>query len=121
MIQQTHRSEIDPLPALLPTTKDTNSTMSLEIRDVDNDDVWNELIEQSPQQTPFHWAEALGVRGVLEHYIPPDRGLQRVRTNRLSPVLFALARPVRVVFSPPSELNIAYLGPILLNQDQVKQ
>jgi hypothetical protein len=96
--------------------------MSIDITEVTDGDIWNELVEQSQHGTPFHRAEAVEVFAEYSNTTPfLFAGYKGQEPIGLIP-LFSLSRgPVQAIFSPPPDLKIPYLGPILLKQDQVKQ
>lgn len=87
-----------------------------------DNETWNRLVEQSPHTCLFHRHEALSVQA--DHArgaVHPLVGYVGQEPVGVFP-LFELARgPVRMAFSPPPELRIAYLGPALLNVDGLKQ
>lgn len=96
--------------------------VTIERLDDTDSETWNRFVEQSPQTRLFHQYEALSVQaeyaGAVVHPLVGYVGQEPVG---LLP-LFELDRgPVRMVFSPPPELRIAYLGPALLNQTGLKQ
>lgn len=96
--------------------------MSIDVSLVYDVDEWNELVDRSQQETPFHRFEALDV---LTDYsnatLYPFVGYKGQEAVGLFPV-FSLSRgPIRVAVSPPPDLKISYLGPALLNQGKMKQ
>lgn len=96
--------------------------MSIEVARLDDADEWNSLVERSPQTTPFHRFEALQVmREYSDATLHPFCGYKGNEPIGLFPV-FALSRgPIRIALSPPPDLKISYLGPVLLNHEKLKQ
>lgn len=96
--------------------------MSIDVSLVDDRAVWNELVEQSSQSVPFHRFEALEI--MAKHSgseLLPYCGHKGEQPVGLFP-LFSLSRgPVRIAVSPPPDLKINYLGPVLLNHKTLKQ
>lgn len=98
--------------------------MGVEIKRIDDsdDETWNGFVERSPYASLFHRYEALSVQA--EHAgtdVHPLVGYVGQEPVGVFP-LFELARgPIRMAFSPPPELRVAYLGPALLNVDGLKQ
>lgn len=96
--------------------------MSIEITTLSKADDWNRLVEQSPQATPFHRYESLSV--IEKHSdatLYPYAGFKGQEPVGLFP-LFTLSKgPATLVFSPPPDLKITYLGPIQLNYRKQKQ
>lgn len=105
-------------------SKPMGSDMGVEIERIESveAETWNHLVEQSSQTCPFHWYEALSVQaeqtGTAVHPLVGYVGEEAVG---LFP-LFELSRgPLRLVFSPPPELRVSYLGPALVNGEGLKQ
>lgn len=96
--------------------------MSISVSLTRDPDEWNELLAQSPQRTPFHRFEALQV--LSDHSdmpLYPFIGYKGEEPVGLFPVFSVSRGGIRAAFSPPPELKIPYLGPTLLNQENVKQ
>ncbi|WP_253737449.1 GNAT family N-acetyltransferase [Halohasta salina] len=89
--------------------------MVLDITSVDDPDAWNELVERSPQATPFHRAESLGVMAdYADARLHPYVGYKGQEPVGIFP-LFELSKgPVTAAFSPPPKQKISYLGPALV-------
>lgn len=96
--------------------------MSIDVSLVRDVDEWNELVDQSPQRTPFHRFEVLDtLRDYSNATLYPFVGYKGQEPVGLFP-MFSLSRgPIRVASSPPPDLKISYLGPILLNHENIKQ
>lgn len=75
---------------------------------------WNDLLERAPRRSPFHRAEALSV--MADHSgqtLHPLVGYKGDEPVGLFP-LFTMERgPLTAGFSPPPNLKVTYLGPIL--------
>lgn len=96
--------------------------MSVEVAILDDAASWNDLVERSPQTTPFHRFEALEVMAEYsDTTLYPFCGYKGEEPVGLLPI-FGLSRgPVRAALSPPPDLKINYLGPALLNHEGLKQ
>jgi len=98
--------------------------MSIEI-DVfgrEDRDRWNQLVERSPHATPFHRYEALEV--LADHSkadVHPLVGYKGQEPVGLFPVFGMYKGPVAAAFSPPPDLKISYLGPVLVNFEKLKR
>ncbi|RRJ33654.1 lipid II:glycine glycyltransferase FemX [Halocatena pleomorpha] len=96
--------------------------MGVEIERVKETETWNRLVERSPQTCLFHRDEALSIQadhtGADVHRLVGYVGEEPIGVFPL----FELSRgPVRLLFSPPPELRVTYLGPALLNGGGLKQ
>lgn len=98
--------------------------MSIEVRSATAEDRerWNDLVEQSPQGTPFHLAEfgrvAADYAGASYDRLLGFKGQEPVG---LFPY-FELTRGfVTTVFSPPPDLQVTYQGPAMLNMAKLKR
>ncbi|MFC7137893.1 lipid II:glycine glycyltransferase FemX [Halobaculum litoreum] len=89
--------------------------MSIEIREVTDDETWNGYLDHAATPTPFHRAEALDVferaTGGRLHRLGGFKGQEPVG---VFPVFEIDRGPVRGVFSPPPDLKLPYLGPTLV-------
>lgn len=96
--------------------------MSISVSPLDNAGDWNDLVERSPQYTPFHRFEALEILAEYsETELYPFCGYKGEEPIGLFPVFVLSRGPVRAAFSPPPSLEINYLGPALLNYEKLKQ
>lgn len=90
--------------------------MSVEVRRLERPfaEEWNDLLERAPRRSPFHRAEALLV--IADHSrqaLHPLVGYKGQEPVGLFP-LFTLRRgPFTAGFSPPPDLKVSYLGPVL--------
>jgi CelD/BcsL family acetyltransferase involved in cellulose biosynthesis len=96
--------------------------MSVEPTLVDDPAEWNDLVERAAGTTPFHRHEALQVLAEHSGMTPyPFVGYKGQEPVGLFPV-FALERwPLRAAFSPPPDLEVSYLGPVLFDANGAKQ
>ncbi|WP_312910713.1 lipid II:glycine glycyltransferase FemX [Natronosalvus caseinilyticus] len=95
--------------------------MTIDVSPVDDPDEWNSLVEQSPHRTPFHRYEALEVMEDYAGTLYPYVGYKGNQPVGLFPVFSNSKGPVQTAYSPPTGLRVNYLGPILLNQDSLKE
>lgn len=96
--------------------------MSIEISTLTDAAEWNDLVEQSPQATPFHRYESLSV--IANHSgarLYPYVGFKGQEPVGLFPIFELSKGPASLAFSPPPDLKITYLGPIQLNYRKQKQ
>ncbi|WP_232700729.1 GNAT family N-acetyltransferase [Halobacterium wangiae] len=96
--------------------------MSIDIRPLDDDERWNELIEKAPDSTPFHRAEALDT---LEKHgdatLYPLAGFKGQEPVGLFPVFTVSKGPMTAAYSPPPGLKVYNLGPVQLNVGKLKR
>lgn len=96
--------------------------MSIDISTLTDADEWNDLVDQSPQATPFHRYETLSV--IADHSggtLHPYAGFKGQEPVGLFPVFELSKGPANLAFSPPPNLKVTYLGPIQLNYKKQKQ
>lgn len=95
--------------------------MTIDIRTTD-DEHWNDIVDASPQTTPFHRAEALDVLGehanATLHRLVGFKGQEPVG---VFPVYEMTKGPATAAVSPPPDQKLPYLGPALLNTDKLKR
>lgn len=81
---------------------------------------WNDYVAASPQATPFHRFESLQVfareSGTTLHPLLVKKGAEPIG---LFPVFERRVGPVRVAFSPPPALKVEYLGPVLVERQEL--
>ncbi|MFC3476470.1 GNAT family N-acetyltransferase [Halobacterium litoreum] len=96
--------------------------MSIEVRTVDDADRWNELVADAANPTAFHLAEGLDV---LAEYADADChhlvGFKGKEPVGVFPVFTMSKGPVTAAFSPPPDLKVHYLGPSLLDRQEMKR
>src|SRR6056297_1562905 len=96
--------------------------MAIEITPLQNPTEWNDLVDQSPQATPFHRAECLDVLATHANAtLHPYAGFKGHEPVGIFPLFKISKGPVSAVFSPPPDLKISYLGPALVNHSKQKQ
>jgi len=97
--------------------------MALDITEFtrEESDTWNSALERTRERTPFHRFEALRVfadhSGAELHPLVAYKGEQPVG---LFPVFTVRKGPITAAFSPPPELKVSYLGPVVLAQPGMK-
>lgn len=98
--------------------------MSIEIERFDGDERerWDNLVESSPQGTPFHrydFVEALAEESGTEAYLLV--GFKGQEPVGLFPVYRMERGPFTAAFSPPPNLKVSYHGPALVNFEKLKR
>ncbi|MBX0294040.1 GNAT family N-acetyltransferase [Haloarcula nitratireducens] len=97
--------------------------MSLEIAKLSTNEraVWNDALDRTDERTPFHRFEALEVfaahSGAEFHPLVGYKGQEEVG---LFPLFTLEKGPITTAFSPPPNLKVSYLGPVLLTQPGMK-
>ena len=85
-------------------------------------DRWNELVRMAPHGTPFHLFEGLEVlakeSGTKLHPLMLFTGQEPVG---LFPFFERSVGPIPVAFSPPPNLKVEYLGPVLTCRHPIKR
>ena len=96
--------------------------MTIDVQSLDDPKAWNSLVTASETATPFHLAEALDVlaarSGTTVHRLVGYKGQEPCGAF---PVFTKRVGPVTAAFSPPPNLKVAYLGPVLLNAGKLKR
>lgn len=83
---------------------------------------WNELIERSQGPTPFHRYEALQTYAEYSgSTLYPFVGYKGKEPIGLFPVYASAKGPLRLAVSPPPDLKVSYLGPVLIDGGSPKQ
>lgn len=83
---------------------------------------WNRFVRSSSQRTPFHYFESLELfadRGNVR--LHPLVGYKGEEPVGLFPVFERSYSMISAIFSPPPNLKIPYLGPILLDHDHLSK
>ncbi|MDS0281766.1 GNAT family N-acetyltransferase [Haloarcula onubensis] len=97
--------------------------MALDIAELaDNEaSTWNDALDRTRERTPFHRFEALQVfadhADADLHPLLAYKGEQPVG---LFPIFTVRKGPITAAFSPPPELKVSYLGPVVLAQPGMK-
>ena len=98
--------------------------MTVEIRIAQNDDAkeWDSIISHSPHGTLFHQWEWLKITEKhTRSQLYPLIGLKGSTPIGVFPLFFQKKGPIRMVFSPPPHAALFYLGPVLVEDDMLKQ
>lgn len=97
--------------------------MSIDVRLATDDDLdrWNSFVDRSPHGTPFHTLECLDVlaersNADLYRYV----GYKGQELVGVFPLFLKERGPVTVAFSPPPDLKVTYLGPVLMHKPGAK-
>ena len=98
--------------------------MSIDVERADKSDLekWDDYVSRSSMGTLFHTDPVLAIleeqSGARLHRLVGKKG-QEVRG--LLPLFEIRKGPVRTLFSPPPQLGVPNLGPILVNHEKLKQ
>lgn len=96
--------------------------MSIDVRTLDDPGRWNDLVGDATDTSALHLAEALDVLAAYGnadcHRLVGYKGQEPVG---LFPVFTASKGPVSVAFSPPPDLKVHYLGPAMVERQQLKR
>lgn len=101
--------------------------MGIEVNRLSTDErtEWNTYIERTSEAMPFHRHEALEVMARRSdskiHLLVGFKGEQPVGALPLFEKTKGPAQSLRYVMSPPTMIQVPYLGPLLLNTGQLKQ
>lgn len=98
--------------------------MSINVIEADGDDLekWDSHVDRSPQGGMFHQLLALRLQaehaGAKLHTLVGYKGSEAIG---VFPIFKLQKGPIPLVFSPPPDLRIPYLGPALLNMEKLKR
>lgn len=98
--------------------------MSIEIRAGEDREAgeWDEHVERSTGGTPFHYYSVLEtIADYADATLHTPIAYKGQEPVGVYPLFERSKGPVSVVFSPPPNLNIPYLGPLLLNTEGLKR
>jgi len=98
--------------------------MTVDLRFAQNNDAeeWDTIIAQSPHGTLFHTWKWLKITEKHTHAtLYPVIGMRDNTPIGVFPLFFQKKGPLRMVFSPPPESSLPYLGPVLAGFDLLKQ
>lgn len=85
-------------------------------------DSWNEYVHESADATPFHRFETLETMGKRTGTeMIPFVGYKGQEPTGLFPVFVKEIAGIAVIYSPPPNINVNYLGPALLNVETLRQ
>jgi len=96
--------------------------IGLEMAKKEDAEKWGELVKQSPHATIFHewrWLKIVEKHTTFKLY--PVVGYRGSTPIGLIPLFYRKKSFLRMVFSPPPKVAIPYLGPLLINYNQLKQ
>lgn len=92
---------------------------------VNEQDRWNRYVERAPYALPFHRYEALeAIANESDSYLHPLVGFKGQEPVGLLPVFEEDRGPMqslRYVTSPPTMVQVPYIGPLLFDDGRVKQ
>lgn len=98
--------------------------MSIEVTRLDTNerDEWNQYVDRTPEAMPFHRHEAIeaiaDASDTTSHLLVGFKGQEPVG---LLPLFEDAKGPLTLIYSPPTELELPYLGPLLLNTEGLKK
>jgi len=98
--------------------------MTVEIRIADDNDAeeWDSIISKSPHSTIFHtWKWLQIAEKHTKSKLYPIIAMRKGVPVGVFPLFFQKRGPVRMVFSPPPNAVLFYLGPVLVGYDQLIQ
>lgn len=94
--------------------------MSIEVTRDGDFEHWDDALDRSPHATPFHLADGLGVlRRHSGTKLHPLVGLKGDHVVGVLPIFEHQRGPFTFVESPPKRLEVYYLGPALMDTDQL--
>ena len=94
----------------------------MRIEDVAVPSNWNDLLDRAPDGTPSHRCEFLDLTAEYsDTRLHPYVGYRGKEPVGLFPVFELRKGPFASAFSPPPDLKIPYLGPLLLPPDNMKR
>ncbi|MWV65413.1 GNAT family N-acetyltransferase [Halorubrum sp. JWXQ-INN 858] len=95
--------------------------MDISIEEASEGELWNDLLAESSRGSPFHRYEFLTTCAEYAGAVcRPYIGYKGNEPVGLFPVFEVQKGPFSVAFSPPPELKVHYLGPVLLNLGELK-
>ena len=98
--------------------------MNIEVRKVEKERIedWNKVANSSPHSTLFHTWEWLKIaEKQTNSKLYPLIGYKGTEPIGIYPLFLIKKKGVKLVFSPPSNALLLYLGPAFLNFDRMKQ
>ena len=94
--------------------------MNLKISD--SQEEWNNLVDKCPYATIFHtWNWLKIAEKHTKSRLYPLVGLKSTTPISIYPVFLQKRGLVRLAFSPPPKVGLLYLGPLIVDYDQLKQ
>lgn len=106
--------------------------MEIEIAKEEDREEWDKLVEASPHSTIFHtwkWLKIMEkhswMKTVMKKRVKcklyPVIGLKGETPIGVFPLFLYNSSLFRMVASPPSKVEVDYLGPLIVNYDKLKQ
>jgi hypothetical protein len=98
--------------------------MTINVRIAQDNDAneWDMIISKSPHGTLFHQWKWLKITEKHTHSkLYPLIGMRGSTPIGVFPLFFQKKGPIRMVFSPPPQVALFYLGPVLAGEDTLKQ
>ncbi|KAB1185099.1 MULTISPECIES: GNAT family N-acetyltransferase [Haloferax] len=97
-------------------------TIEIEAFDRSRRDEWDRYVERSGDASIFHQYRALELQAKHSNStLHPLVGFKNEQAIGLYPVFEIRKGPVKTAFSPPPNLGVPYLGPVLLGGSGIKQ
>lgn len=97
-------------------------TIEIRIAQIDDAKEWDSIISHSPHGTLFHQWEWLKITEKhTRSQLYPFIGLKGSTPIGVFPLFFQKKGPLRMVFSPPPHAALFYLGPVMVDDDMLKQ
>ena len=97
-------------------------TIELTVASEKESEEWNKLVEDSPHSTIFHRWEWLKIaEKQTNSKLYPIIGYKGTEPIGIYPLFFIRKKGIKLVFSPPSNTLLLYLGPAFVNFDKMKQ
>lgn len=96
--------------------------MSITLKICDDSEEWDDLVDKSPYATIFHtWNWMKIVEEHTKSRLYPLVGFKGTTSIGIYPIFLQKRNFVNLVFSPPPKVGLLYLGPLILNYEQLKQ
>ena len=98
--------------------------MNVEVRIAEDEELkrWDALVEASPYGAIFHLLDWLRIAEKhTNSKLYPLIGVKGEEVIGCLPIFYKKKGPLKMVFSPPPKTAIAYMGPVLIGYDQLKQ
>ena len=98
------------------------SSIKIEVANKSDSELWNRIIDKSPHGSIFHrweWLEIAEKYSKTRLY--PLIAYKGTTPVGAFPVFVKKVGPFRVVFSPPPRLAMPFLGPVIVDYDNLKQ
>lgn len=96
--------------------------IELRIAEEDEREKWDALVETSPQGTIFHtWKWLKIMEKHTKSMLYPIIGMKGTTPIGIYPVFYLKNIFFKSVFSPPPWVSVPYLGPVIVDYDELKQ